>query len=222
MSANPALRHMIDSQLLTNEVTEERLLSAIAATPREAFLPPQFRGVAYADNQIPLGHGRKLLAPLVLALLLQRAALQPQDKVLHLAPAFGYATAVMATMVAQVIAVESQHEFLEAMRENLQRERVGAEVFNACLTVGYPLAAPYSVIVIEGAVQHLPGSLTDQLAEGGRIVAVKNIQQRLDAAEGLGRIMLGVKHQGVLRFTHHEDVSAPLLPGYENKTAFTF
>lgn len=220
--SSAALRNMIDCQLLTNEVTDESVLSAIQAVSRENFVPTAFNGAAYADNQIPLGHNRLMLCPLTQGVLLQAAQIKPNHKVLHLASGLGYLTAVLAHMAQSVVAIESQHELLEDARNNLQNQHVKADIFNACLTVGYPVAAPYDVILIEGAVECVPPGLTDQLVEGGRLIAVKNLQQRIDAKSGVGRVMVVTKHHGQLQETLYQDVVAPLLPGFEKKKDFSF
>src|SRR4029077_20273641 len=101
-----ARRNMIDGQLRPNRVTNAQLLAAIADLPRERFLPPGLRSVAYADDDVPLGNGRYLMEPMILARLLQTLQPQPEDKALVVASGAGYGTALLARLVKAVVAVE--------------------------------------------------------------------------------------------------------------------
>src|SRR5436190_14202860 len=102
-----ARRNMIDGQLRPNRVTNPKLLAAIADLPRERFLPAGLRSVAYADDDVPLGNGRYLMEPMVLARLIQMLQTQPDDKALVVASGAGYGTALLARLVKSVVAVES-------------------------------------------------------------------------------------------------------------------
>ena len=217
-----ALKNMVDSQLLTNEITDNSLLDAVFATPRENFVPTAFKNAAYADNNIPLGHKRALMCPLTLARMLQHASITKNDKVLHIGVGLGYVTALLVRLSRQVIGVESQHDLLEAARENFLKNSVNVGIFNACLTVGYPLSAPFDVIFIEGAVRQIPTGLLDQLAEGGRLICIKSIQTDVTSLSGMGRIEVLTKKSGTIRANLYQDVSAVLLPGFEKKTEFNF
>ena len=98
---------MVESQLRTNKVTDEAVLDAFLAVPRERFVPEALRGIAYGDDVVPLGGGRFMLAPMVLARLLQLAAIAPGDKVLEIGAATGYATSLLARLAARTVADSS-------------------------------------------------------------------------------------------------------------------
>jgi len=116
-----ARRNMIDSQLRTNRVNNARLLAALEEVPRERFLPESLSAVAYADDDVPLGNGRYLMEPMVLARLIQ--ALQPADtdRVLVIASGRGYGTALLSRLVKSVVAVESD-PMLAAAAEQTAKE----------------------------------------------------------------------------------------------------
>src|SRR6185436_17542245 len=101
-----ARRMMVDGQIRTYDVTDPTVLSAMLAVPRERFVPADRAGVAYIDTDLPVGRGRRLLKPMVLAKLLQAAAIRPEERVLDVGCATGYAAAVLARMGAQVVALE--------------------------------------------------------------------------------------------------------------------
>src|SRR5206468_11660387 len=102
-----ARRNMIDGQLRPNRVTNDRLLAAIGDLPRERFLPEAMRAVAYADDDVPLGNGRYLMEPMVLARLVQALQAQPEDRALVVAAGRSYGAAIVSRLVKSVVAVES-------------------------------------------------------------------------------------------------------------------
>jgi protein-L-isoaspartate(D-aspartate) O-methyltransferase len=212
---------MILCQMLPNEVTSKAVIAAFRAVQREHYVPPAFAETAFADDNIPLTPNRVMMKPFVLARLIQMLELKKSDKILHVAAGRGYASAILAHLCKQVIAVESHHELVEAARLALHHDHLeNVEVFASALAVGYPLAAPYDAIFIEGAVQQLPLGLLDQLKDGGRLVTVQNIHQRLDAPSGLGKALFVSKIQGKPQQVLGFDASIPLLAEFEKKSEF--
>ena len=126
MINEPAARlNMVEGQLRTNKVTDEAVLEGFLTTPRERFVPSHLRGIAYVDDDIPLGNGRYLIEPMVLARLLQLAEIGKSDKVLEIGCATGYATAILARIAASVVAVESD-PLLAPRRAPISRRSVSA------------------------------------------------------------------------------------------------
>ncbi len=113
--------NMVESQLRTNKVTDEAVLAAFRAVPREQFVPAALAGIAYSDDDISLGDGRVLLQPMVLARLLQLAALAPGDGVLEVGAASGYAAALLARLASRVVAVESNARLAAIARTRPRR-----------------------------------------------------------------------------------------------------
>ena len=119
MDTSIARKTMVDTQMRPNQVDDEIALNAILVTPREAFVPRVLHGVAYSDGDLPLGGGRFVMEPLVLARLLQAAAIQADDIVLAIGCATGYSAAVLSHMAGAVVAVESDGGLVEKATENL-------------------------------------------------------------------------------------------------------
>jgi len=209
-----AMRHaMVASQLRTNAVSDQRIVAVMARVPREAFLPADVRGIAYRDTAVPLGRGRFQNVPIATGRLLTEAYLLPADRVLLIGAAGGYTAAVLAGLVGQVVAVESDPALASLAREAL------ADYSNVTLVEG-PLAAghagaPYDVLVIDGSVEHVPEVLVAQLDTGGRAVA--GIADR-----GITRLAAGRKTAGGFALLDFADIDCVPLPGFARPKTFTF
>jgi protein-L-isoaspartate(D-aspartate) O-methyltransferase len=214
-----ARRNMIDGQLRPNRVNNTQLLAVVADLPRERFLPPGLRAVAYADEDVPLGNGRYLVEPMVLARLIQTLQPQPEDKALVVASGAGYGTALLARLVKSVVAVEADAG-LAGSAEQTIRDLGIANVRHVSgrMEDGHAAEGPYDVILIEGAVQHVPATIVAQLAEGGRLGTV------IAAASAgvLGVAHLMVKEGGVASGRPIFDAGTPALPGFATPPRFTF
>ena len=205
-----ARKQMVDSQLLPNKVTDARLVEAMGAVPREAFLPQALRGVAYMDEDLQVAPGRYVIAPMVFARLLQAAAVR------DLGCASGYSAAVLAKLASVVVAVEEDAALAGKATANLAATGVeNAAVTTAPLHAGYPAQAPYDVIVIEGSVEEVPAVLLEQLAEGGRLVTVL-------AGRGIGKATLYARKDGIVGHRQLFDAGLPPLPGFAREAGFVF
>lgn len=206
---------MIDSQLKPSGVISPRVSAAFFAVPREAFVAAGRRGLAYVDAPQPLGGGRELLTPLSLGLLLQHAHVEAADRVLVVGAATGYSAALLATLSANVVALESDAALAEAARRNLAGVP-GVEVVEGPLEKGWASAAPYSLILIDGAVETLPPELIAQLAEGGRLMAI------VIGSDGVSRAARGVSFAGHLQLEPFAEAPGRLLPPFGKAPAFQF
>ena len=204
---------MIDSQLRTNDVIDPDVVAAMAAVPREAFVPAALSGVAYMDRAIALGDGRALNPPLVTGRLLVEAAVRPGMRVLLVGAATGYTAALLAKLGAEVHAVEERADLIEAARAAAGDSAIAWT--QGPLAAGAPKAAPFDRIVIEGAVDTLPDALVAQLAEGGRIVAA-----RRDGS--VSRLVQGVKAGGTVALRAFADMDVAPLPGFAAPKGFRF
>ncbi len=212
-----ARRNMVGSQLRTNKVTSEAVLEAFEIIPRELFLPEKLRGVAYLDEDIALGAGRCLMEPMVLARLLQAARPGPADIALDIGCGSGYATAILSRIVATVVAVESEDLSVEAAASALSKLGLdNAVVVKGDITQGYPGQAPYNVILIGGTVSQVPAIIRDQLAEGGRLVAV------VRGDDGIGRATHIERRGGLTSARILFDAAVPQLPEFEPAPGFAF
>ncbi len=213
-----ARRNMIDGQLRPNRVTSASLLAAIADLPRERFLPEALRAVAYADDDVPLGGGRYLMEPMVLARLVQSLQARPTDKALVVASGLGYGAALLSRLVQSVVALEVAPELAETAKRTIRDLGIDNMQFVVGkLEAGVPASAPYDVILIEGAVREFPAAILDQLAEGGRLAAVT-----VAGEVGMGVAQLVVKQGGVASGRPMFDAGTPPLPGFSPTPRFTF
>jgi len=209
--------NMVEGQLRTNRITEPALMAAFLAVPRERFVPAAFRGAAYVDEDIPLGHGRYLMEPLVLARLIQLAELRRDERALFVGAGSGYGAAVLAQLAASVVALESEPELVEmARRACRELGYANVSVIEGPLGKGHGAGAPYHAILFGGAIADAPAALTRQLAEGGRMVAVL----KPDAAMGKATLMW--RSGTVLSRRSAFDAATPMLPGFAPEPSFVF
>lgn len=171
-----ARRKMVENQLMTNAVTDRRLLGVMGQVPRELFVPESRRDLAYIDGSHQLNSAtppRCLPAPATFARLVQLAGVTEADRVLDLGCGTGYSAAVLAGLAASVVAVESDSMLAAAARTNLAALGVRhAEILVGPLDEGARARGPYDVILLEGQVDAVPQGLFPQLAHGGRLVVV--------------------------------------------------
>ncbi|MBB6506253.1 protein-L-isoaspartate(D-aspartate) O-methyltransferase [Sphingomonas endophytica] len=219
----PALRNddftamrqaMVASQLRTTQVNDPRIVAAMAEVPRERFVPAHAAALAYVDRAVDLGQGRALNTPLATARLLVQARLQPSDRVLLIGAAAGYTAAVLASLVAEVVAVESLPALAAHSRDALAGTP-NVTLVEGPLEHGHPAGAPYDVLIVDGAIEELPSTLASQVVDGGRIVS--GIVDR-----GVFRLAAGT-HRGVATaLTPFADIDSVRLPGFARPRSFTF
>ena len=165
--------NIVEQQIRPWEVIDQRVLDAMAAVPRENFVPERFRSLAFADTEIPLAHGESMLAPKIEAKLLQALDVQPTDRVLEVGTGSGYLTACLARLGGHVVSVEMRADLQEEAGARLAAlaiqnvEWVAGDVFASDIP-----GAPFDVIAVTGSVPRIPVLLEGILAEGGRLFAV--------------------------------------------------
>lgn len=206
---------MIDSQLKPCGVVSPRTVSAFYAVAREDFVPTARRGVAYVDAPHPLGGGRELMAPLSLGLLVEHAAAQPGERVLIVGAGTGYSAAILAELGADVTAVECDPALADAARTRLGG-RSNVRVVEGPLEGGAPDHAPYTLLLLDGAVEFLPTDLIAQLAEGGRLLAIQH------GSDGVSRAAKGLKRAGIAPLEPFGEAAAAILPPFRKAAAFRF
>ena len=211
-----ARHHMVQNQLEPNRVSDARVAAAMEAIPRETFVPEAMTGVAYLDEDIEIAPGRYLMEPMVFARMLQSATTEGGEIALDVGCATGYSAAVMANLVGTVVAVEADEALAATATANLTSlEADNAVVMVGDHTVGYAEQGPYDVIVIEGQVADVPQALTDQLSEGGRLIAV--------VGDGsVGRLIRLTRSGDTLLKEELFDAMLPPLTGFEQKQGFVF
>lgn len=205
---------MVSGQLRTTAVDDSRLVAAIARVHRQAFVPSAVREIAYRDTPVPLGRGRALNAPMATGRLLNQAFLHADDRVLLIGAATGYAAAVLALLVRSVVAVESDPTLVAAARANLA-DTPSVSVVEGPLEAGHAAGAPFDALVIDGAVEHVPAALIEQLGIGGRLTT--GLVDR-----GVTRLASGRRSDRGFGVTAFADAECVVLPGFVGPAAFTF
>ena len=161
---------MIEEQLRPNGVTDERVLRAMAEVPREEFVPPEVRDLAYEDHPLEIGAGQTISQPLIVAWMTQAVRPEPDEVGLEVGAGSGYQAAVLSRLVRRVITVEREPELAARAAETLRRlGYANVEVVTGDGTLGWPAEAPYAIILVAAAARRVPPALIDQLAEGGRM-----------------------------------------------------
>ena len=187
-----ARQKMVDGQVRPSDVTDIRIIDAMLAVPREAFVPDNKRALAYLDLDLDVTEagsvGRFLIKPAVLAKMLQAAEIKSTDHVLVVGCASGYAAAVIAKFAGKV---------------------------TSAAAAGDPANAPFDVIVLNGATEIVPETLYGQLRDGGRLVGVFAMSQP-------ARATIVTRSHGDFGNRALFDAAAPVLPGMERLPAFVF
>ena len=215
-----ARQKMVDGQVRTSDVTDARILDAMLALPREAFVPADKRALAYLDLDLDVaapGATKRFLVKAVLtAKLLQAAELKDTDNVLVVGAATGYAAALAARLVAKVTATESDPALCAKAGEVAASLGAGNVSFSvADAAAGAPAGSPYDVILLNGATEVMPDTLCGQLREGGRLLGVFAIERP-------SRAMIVTRSHGDFGHRTLFDAAAPVLPGLERVPAFVF
>lgn len=212
--------NMVESQVRPSDITDRRIIRAMLELPREAFVPEPLRALAYMDGPVPVveraGNGpvRSLLAPRILAKLVQLAEIGPQAVVLDVGCATGYSTALLAHLAKAVVAVEVDAALAARAVATLRALKVGnALVIEGPLPAGAPSHGPFDAILLEGAVSQVPQALLDELKDGGRLVGV--------IADGaFGRAEVWRRSGKVFDARPAFDAGAEPLPGFARQPEF--
>lgn len=212
-----ARAHMVEGQVRTSDVTDRRITGIMGRLERERFVPDGKRALAYADLCVEVKPGRFLMDPRSLARVMQLAEVQQSDRVLDVACATGYSTAMLCQLSADVVTLEEDEELAKFAAPVLRTCDKLGRVFGVVgpHKAGAPTQAPFDVIFVNGAVSDIPESWVQQLKEGGRMVVI--------VSDGtLGKAHFCVRKGGALSRRFAFDATVPLLPGFERAQSFVF
>ncbi len=209
-----ARKNMVECQVRTNKVIDQRVVDALSAVPREAFVRPDQAGFAYIDEDLPLGGGRVLMEPMVIARLMQAAALRAGERVLVVGAGSGYIAALAAKIGAVVTAQD-----VEGPTTPQARTAAAAYGFTLSVTadLAQPVAGPFDVILFAGAVADGLDAYGAALVEDGRMLAVV-----YDTAGVIGKATLFVRDGGVVSNRVLFDAACPVLPEFAARPKFVF
>jgi len=211
---------MVDGQVRTTDVTSAPLLEALLSVPREVFVSDRQRDLAYIDADVRIADGthgaRYLMEASPLAKLMQLAEISPTDSALDVGCGSGYASAILSRLARSVVALESDSALAQTAASTLSGLGCGnVTVVQGALAQGHAAKAPYDVIFVGGSVENVPAPLLDQLAEGGRLVAVEG-----QGNSGVARLFF--KAGGVVTGRWAFNAAIKPLPGFEREHAFEF
>jgi len=200
---------MVDTQLRPEGVNFPPVVEAMAAVAREEFVAPEARPLAYIDRTVPMGAGRLMNGPVVLGKLLTEMTPLGGERALVVGCGTGYSAAVLLEMGLNVIGLECSAELASSAREN------GVDVVEGALEDGWKKGAPYDLILIDGAVEHIPDAIVAQLTDHGRLGAAL-----ID--KGITRLVVGRRADDGFGLHSMADSGAAALPGFSKPRTFTF
>lgn len=166
-----ARERMVEEQLAGRDIIDRRVLDAMRAVPRDAFVPSDVEHLAYADAPLPIGFRQTISQPYIVALMVQLACLKGEETVLEVGTGSGYQAAVLAQLARRVYSVEYIPELAQGAREVLERLGVkNVAVVTGDGSRGLPEHAPYDAILVAAAAPRAPEPLKEQLCEGGFLI----------------------------------------------------
>ena len=205
---------MVDTQIRPSDVTKFPIIDAFLFVPREKFVPDGKREAAYIGENFQIGQSRVILEPRTLAKLLDALDVNNDELVLDIGTGLGYSSAVISLVAEFVIAVEDDSSLASEAEEILSEigaDNVVVEINK--LEEGAPEHGPYDVIIIQGGVEEIPGSILKQLKNGGRVGAIF-------IEEGLGTAKIGFKLNDKINWRYSFNAAAPVLPGFFKQKDF--
>ncbi len=215
-------KNMVESQVRPSDITDRRITRAMLELPREAFAGDAGREIAYMDRDLPVEPGsagmpaRALLAPRVLAHLVQLLEIEQGDRVLEIGAATGYGAAVISRLAKSVVALERDEALAARAVTALSALSIdNVAVVSGHHAAGWPAEAPYAAILLSGAVPEVPAVLLDQLQEGGRLAAVVH-------SGGVGHLMQWRRLAGGFASRRVAEAGGARLPGFEKAPSFAF
>lgn len=214
MDLQAARAAMIDSQVRTNDVTDRRLIAAMASVSREVFAPAGKAMLAYAEVSVETSPGRWMMTARDFSKLANALAIKDTDRVLDIAPGAGFSSTVLSKLAASVVALEENETLARTLRDGLNQVRAAnVEVIAGPLKSGAPAKAPFDVIFVNGAVEDVPKAWLDHLAEEGRLAVA--------VVEGLiRRARIYTRSGGKTAWRTPFETAVPSLPGFERAEEF--
>ena len=219
MDLNQARFNMIEQQIRPWEVLDPQVLELLTVVRREDFVPLAHQALAFVDMEIPTGHapGQVMLAPRVQARMAQDLAVKKSDKVLEVGTGTGFTAALLAHQAAQVLSLEIDATLAAQATANLQKAGItNATVRHADGSQGAADQGPFDAILLSGSVAQVPQALLDQLAIGGRLIAIVGDEPMMRATL--------ITRTGPASFVTSQpwDANAPRLSGFSEPSAFHF
>lgn len=217
MDYKAARQSMIESQLRTNFIRDEKVLNAMEKVERQDFVPKAYKGVAYLDEDILIAEERVMMEPLLAAHYIQSADIKETDEVLVVAAGLGYELALIHEFTNSIVAVEDNIALRKQAEENLNHKSIDSIAFITSVNNDEGVAeyAPFDAIMILGSVEFLPETFSNQLREGGRLIYIER-----DGV--IGRLKKITKTKDGQAEEIIRDAYVPVLPRFKKKEKFIF
>lgn len=181
MDTEFARAKMIEQQVRAWDVLDKIVLDTLAATPREAFVPPAYRALAFADAEVPIGHGERMMSPTVEGRVLQALELTSSDRILEIGTGSGYLTACLAKLGSSVVSVELHSDLLAAAKDRLDEAGIGnVELLEMDAMRELP-DGRFDAIAVTGSIQRFDPRFVESLRPGGRLFVVVGDPPVMDA-----------------------------------------
>ncbi len=217
MDFDHARSNMIEQQIRTWEVLDQRTLDLIAAVHREDFVPAEFRQLALADVSIPLAHGQLTMTPKLEARLLQSLDIQMDERILEVGTGCAYLSALLAKSGGELHSVDIFPEFTQEAEEKLTRYGIdNTRLYSGDALHGWPAAGPYDVIVVTGSLPQAGTDFQEQLTPGGRLFLISGRSPTMEA-----QLITRTQHDVWTSESLFETDLPPLL-GAETTSGFKF
>ncbi len=217
MNTQQARFNMVEQQIRPWQVLDAQVLTVLSNVPRELFVPKAYQALAYADTEIPLGHGETMVPPRVDARLMHDLQLKGTEKVLEIGTGSGYLAALLAGRAQRVVSLEINPELASNARNNLQRAGItNVDVRVADGSTGASGDAPFDAIVLGGSVAEVPQALLQQLKVGGHLLAIVGQEPVMVATLYTRTADAAWSSQALW------DHTAPRLQGFTEPTRFKF
>ena len=217
MEFHIARQNMIENQIKPSGVTDNSIINAMADLPREKFVSSDAATVCYSDKEIFLGDERYMMAPTLLASLLQEARIAEEHLVLNIGCGSGYSVAVLSRICRAVVGIEENPTLFEKASSLMVELGIdNALIVKKPLVNGYSKQAPYDAIVFNGAIEELPKKIIGQLANGGCIASVMRVNSNL------GKAVITRKFGKLITATEIFDAWTPYMPQFNKKSSFKF
>ncbi|MDR1076992.1 MAG: protein-L-isoaspartate O-methyltransferase [Xanthomonadaceae bacterium] len=173
---------MVEQQVRPWDVLNINVLNALARLPREAFVPERYRELAYVDGEIPLGHGQRMMKPVVEGRLLQALDIQPGETVLEIGTGSGFITACLGTLAHEVVSLEIEPELSAAAHARLEATGLGANVRTEVADAfEYQTPRQFDAVCVTGAVETVPAALLERVRPGGRLFVIRGTAPAMEA-----------------------------------------
>lgn len=217
MNSDDARLNMISQQLRTWNIFDEQALNLFQEVPREQFVGKEYRDLAFADTEIPVGHGQLMMPPKEEGHILQAMRVQPYEKVLQIGSIGGYLTALLATQASHVYLVESYQELMTTAQQHLAPLGLNnISYVQGDINTGWQADGPFDVIVLAGSVPSIPDQLRAALSVKGRLYAV------VGNAPAMTATVFNHEEEGVWREKTLFETVRPRLPHVKEPSQFVF